>query len=114
MEIFGVKYLFISIEFGADDNVLNWANEVLPQYPDHRVVMFTHGYLTTSGERMVAGDNHCPSGYGYASKVQVNKNKNTITALKTNVLMVFSCSPTRTKKPIFAYIEVFLICTDFH
>ncbi|MBQ4060899.1 MAG: hypothetical protein IJD46_02610, partial [Bacilli bacterium] len=26
----------------------------------------------TSGERMKAGDNHCPSNYGYASKVQVN------------------------------------------
>lgn len=72
MEMGGVKYLFISIEFGADDGVLEWANEVLPQYTDHRVVLYTHGYLTTSGERMKAGDNHCPSNYGYASKVQVN------------------------------------------
>ena len=71
-EMGGVKYLFISLEFGADDGVLDWANGVLPQYPDHRVVMFTHGYLTTSGERMVDGDKHCPSGYGFASKVQVN------------------------------------------
>lgn len=71
-EMGGVKYLFMSIEFGASDSVLDWANEILPQYPDRRVVLFTHGYLTTSGERMVAGDNHCPSGYGYAKNTQVN------------------------------------------
>lgn len=72
LEMGGVKYLFMSLEFGADDKILNWANEILPQYPDRRVIMFTHGYLTTSGERMVAGDNHCPSGYGWGSKIQVN------------------------------------------
>ena len=72
LEMGGVKYLFMSLEFGVDDNALAWANEILPQYPDHRVIMFTHGYLTTSGERMVAGDAHCPTNYGYASKVQVN------------------------------------------
>ena len=72
LEMGGVKYLFMSLEFGVDDNALAWANEILPQYPDHRVILFTHGYLTTSGERMVAGDAHCPTNYGYASKVQVN------------------------------------------
>lgn len=72
MEMGGVKYLFISIEFGADNAVLNWANSVLPNYPDHRVIMYTHGYLTGSGERLKAGDPHCPTGYGFGSKVQVN------------------------------------------
>lgn len=55
-------------------------------YAQHEGFLF---FQKLAEKRMVFGKS--------ASKVQVNKNKNTITALKTNVLMVFSCSPTRTR-----------------
>lgn len=62
----GVKYLIISIEFGANDNVLDWANEVVEQYPDRRVIVFTHAYIGGDGEVINGSSAHRPSSYGFA------------------------------------------------
>ena len=59
----GINYLVVSIEFAADDNVLKWANEVVADYPDHRVIVFTHAYVGGSGE--LPGNDSI--GYSFAS-----------------------------------------------
>ena len=45
------KYLILSLDFGADDNILAWASSILekPEYSDYRVIINTHAYLWTDG-----------------------------------------------------------------
>ena len=47
----GVKYLILSLEFGPRDEVLAWANRVVAEHPDYKVIMITHNYTDTSGGR---------------------------------------------------------------
>ncbi len=37
-------YLFLTIDFGASDEILAWANEVVLNHPDRRVIVTTHAY----------------------------------------------------------------------
>lgn len=46
-----VKYLILSLEFGPRNEVLAWANEVVAQHPDYRVIMITHNYTAGNGGR---------------------------------------------------------------
>ena len=57
------KYLIIGLDFGAKDNVLQWANSIVGKYPDHKVIVLTHGYLVNTGERLNTGVAACPSSY---------------------------------------------------
>lgn len=59
----GHKYLIMGLDFGAKDNVLEWANNVVGKHPDHKVIVLTHGYLTNTGERLNSGVTACPSSY---------------------------------------------------
>lgn len=43
------KYLMLSLEYGAPDGVLAWANEVIASYPDHQVIVTTHNFLDETG-----------------------------------------------------------------
>ena len=54
-----VKYLFINLDFGPHDKVLEWAGELCEEYPDHKVIISTHAYLYLNGTPIDA-DDHCP------------------------------------------------------
>lgn len=64
----GTKWLNLSLEFGARDDVLRWAGDVIEQHLDHRVMITTHGYMA-GDERVgpltpqLTGENAGP-GYG--------------------------------------------------
>ena len=45
-----VKYLILALDYGPSDKVLEWANGVCEQYPDHNVIVATHLYLNRKGE----------------------------------------------------------------
>lgn len=45
-----VKYLVLSLEFAPRQSVLRWAGRVCEMYPDRRVIISTHGFLSTNGE----------------------------------------------------------------
>lgn len=49
------KYLIMCLDYGADDDVLEWANEVAEAHPDHNVIVTTHGYLNPDGSLIVDG-----------------------------------------------------------
>ena len=38
------KYLLLTLDFGASDEILDWANDVVLAHPDHRVIVTTHAY----------------------------------------------------------------------
>lgn len=45
-------YLLVTLDFGASDEMLAWANEVVLAHPDHRVIVTTHGYLGFDGNHL--------------------------------------------------------------
>ena len=54
-------YLFITLDYGASDEILAWANSVVLKYPNHRVVVTTHAYHGYDGGHLCA-DNVSSSG----------------------------------------------------
>lgn len=48
----GEAYLVMSLEFGPRDEVLDWANHIVAEHPDHKVVVITHTYTSSSGRRV--------------------------------------------------------------
>ena len=52
LEYNGYKYLFVALEFGPRDSVLEWAGDVIAAHPDYQTIIFTHGYLDGAGERL--------------------------------------------------------------
>ena len=54
-------YLFITLDYGASDEILAWANSVVLKYPNHRVVVTTHAYHGYDGGHLNA-DNVPSSG----------------------------------------------------
>lgn len=59
-----VDYLFITLDYGANDDVLNWASEVITSHPDHKVIITTHCYLFHDGTTLDEGDICPPSTSG--------------------------------------------------
>jgi len=47
----GMDFMVLSLECLARDATLQWANNVLDAHPDRRVIVATHKYLTTDGDR---------------------------------------------------------------
>lgn len=47
----GSSYLILSLEFGPRDEVLDWANRIVSEHPDHKVIMITHSYTSKNGGR---------------------------------------------------------------
>lgn len=41
----GLKFLIVALEYHPRDEVLDWANEIVAEHPDHRVIALTHSYL---------------------------------------------------------------------
>lgn len=50
----GRPYLFMTLEYGPRDTVVNWAKRIvaMPRYRDHRVVLLTHAYLDDKSQRL--------------------------------------------------------------
>lgn len=55
----GLKWLVMTLEFCARQEVVDWANKILPKYPGYNVIVLTHYFLNGKGE--IAPNN---SGYG--------------------------------------------------
>jgi hypothetical protein len=41
----GIDFLVISLEFGPRNAVLDWANQIVENHPDRKVIMITHDYV---------------------------------------------------------------------
>ena len=59
-----VKYLFMNLDYGAQDPILAWAAEIVdrPEFADYNVIITTHGYLYSDGTTLDYGDYGCPTG----------------------------------------------------
>ncbi len=64
-EVGETKYMIFSLNFGAKDDVLAWANEVVAAHPDHRVIVSTHAYLDIDGTTLDHGEDSAASASYY-------------------------------------------------
>lgn len=44
-----IPYLFLNLDFGAGDEVLAWARDVVESHPEHNVIITTHSYIHGDG-----------------------------------------------------------------
>ena len=88
MEICGTKYLFITYDYNPSAGVVNWLDEILGKYPDHRAIITTHSYLLESGKRMNPEDDtgNTNSYRGLTSEVLWNR----VFKKHSNVFMIVS------------------------
>ncbi len=59
-----VDYLFITLDYGASDAVLNWASDIIEAHPKHRVIITTHAYLYRDGTTLDVNDVVPPNSTG--------------------------------------------------
>lgn len=57
------NYLFLTLDYGASDDMLAWADGVLTAHPNHKVIVSTHTYLHSNGKRLgeIAGRGPIPT-----------------------------------------------------
>ncbi len=53
-----IKYLLLSLDYGASDEMLEWASGIVEQHADHRVIVVTHAYLYRDGTTVDAYDTY--------------------------------------------------------
>jgi calcineurin-like phosphoesterase family protein len=58
-----IDYLIINLDFGATDDILEWAGSVLKEHPEHRAIITTHGYLNADGTTLDITDYADPTSY---------------------------------------------------
>jgi len=58
----GLNWLVLTLEFCARQGPVDWANEVIPKFPHHNVIILTHFHLRSNGEI-----NQTNAGYGNLS-----------------------------------------------
>jgi len=68
-----IKYLILSLDLGASDTELAWAEEVIKTHPNHNVIISTHAYLNEDGTTLDANDAFYPSQYP-SSAYPTNRN----------------------------------------
>ena len=56
----GMKFMVVSLEFGPTDAMLQWANEIIEQHPDRRVIILTHAYMADDDTRQDLDDRSNP------------------------------------------------------
>ncbi len=56
-----IDYLFLSLDFGPNAEMLAWADSVVSAHPNHRVVVITHGYLYRDGTTLDKNDAYSAS-----------------------------------------------------
>ena len=62
-------YIILTLDFGAEDNVLAWADSVLKKYADHTAIIVTHGYLNWDGTTLDDRDQFAPTTYAYGANM---------------------------------------------
>ena len=51
-----VKYMILNLDYGISEDVLKWADKVISEHPNHRVMIVTHAWLNINAEPYTATD----------------------------------------------------------
>ena len=63
----GIDWLVIALEFGPRVKVLDWANTVVTNHPNRRVIIVTHNYMQNDDTRVGTGEGGNPHNYALCS-----------------------------------------------
>ena len=85
----GIQYLIFTLDFGAQDDVLNWASGVIEANRDHNVIITTHAYLFRDGSTLDAGD-VCPPTQYHAQNNNGDHMWNKLISRHENIVLVLS------------------------
>ena len=66
MEIGGVPFLFLNLDFALTQKELQWANEVCAKYPNHNIIVSRHAHMSYDYTALGENDPLSPS-YDFAS-----------------------------------------------
>lgn len=56
-----VNFLLLTLDYGADDEELVWAGNIIEKYPNHKVIISTHAYLNSDDSLLSKSDSTAPS-----------------------------------------------------
>jgi len=72
VKIGSTNYLFLTLDYGASDEMLEWANSVVVAHPNHRVVVTTHAYQGYDGGHL--NSDNVPSSGNITASSDVDTN----------------------------------------
>ncbi|GAB3646197.1 metallophosphoesterase [Echinicola sediminis] len=64
------RWLVLSLEFGPTDAMLEWANKVVREHPNHKAILLTHSYMYVGNKRQAEGDDWRPQAYGIGQHLE--------------------------------------------
>ena len=76
MTIGSTNYLFLTLDFGVSDEMIEWANEVVLAHPNHRVIVTTHGYQAFNQDPIDYDNVPTSGGMGSQNDVDTNVGNN--------------------------------------
>lgn len=94
-DVEGTPYMLLALEYGANDDILAWANSVIAQNRHRRVIITTHGYMNRDGTTLDGGDYAAPKPNGTDNEHYLKYNNGDemweeCVKLHPNVIMVLS------------------------
>lgn len=57
-DVNGVKWMVLQLEYAPRTTVVNWAKDIMNQYPLDNVILTTHGYISGTGEYFTEGQTY--------------------------------------------------------
>jgi 3',5'-cyclic AMP phosphodiesterase CpdA len=51
-----LKYMVVALDYGATDEALAWASDIIKQHPKRNVIVTTHGYMWADGRYITSAD----------------------------------------------------------
>lgn len=94
--LLGKSWLVLSLEFGPQNKTLDWANRILQQHPNHKVIINTHAYLYDDNTWHTGDHKYLPKKYGIGKAEgddaanDGNQMWEKLVKPNKNVIMVFS------------------------
>ena len=76
MTIGSTDYLFLTLDFGVSDEMIEWANEVVLAHPNHKVIVTTHGYQAFNQDPIDYDNVPTSGGMGSQNDVDTNVGDN--------------------------------------
>ncbi len=68
-DLIGQKWLVFSLEFGPRNKTIAWADSIIKQYPEHKIILNTHSYMYDDNTLQDGDDWYLPQKYGVGKDV---------------------------------------------
>lgn len=82
------KFLMLTMEFLPPDSVIDWGSRVIDSFPDHKIIISTHAYMTAWGEKSTDTSAHSTNHYGLTNDNSGDSLWHKLIKKKENIVMV--------------------------